>query len=108
MVIIEKLTCPDCGELKEITEFPRASVAKNKPNYYRTDHLGIPRKRNRCAACQKIYNAERKAAQREREREAIAEAHARGDSVAVILLDKKAPKASIADRQGRVRRIVLE
>lgn len=108
MVIIERLTCPDCGETKPITDYPKASVPKGKPNYYRVDHLGIHRKRNRCAACQKIYNAQAKAKQREREAEAIAEAHARGDKVAFIKLESKAPKAGIPDRVGsRMRRITL-
>lgn len=104
---IETVVCGDCGERKPITDYPIASVGRTGKNYYKPDHNGIPRRRNRCKACQTIYNRKAKERQRDREAKAIEEAKAVGSNVAFIPLDEKAPKHAISNRVGNIRKIII-
>jgi hypothetical protein len=91
-VFIMTHICPVCGKEKTLEDFPLT-----KEKYYRIvdPSTGERRKLNRCKACVKEYNRERKRLQREREAQAIAEAQAAGSETVLVPIQPAAPASKL-------------
>lgn len=102
-------TCLSCGVTKPLDEFP---VTKDI-NYRLNEFTGKRYKLNKCKACMRAYNNERKAAQRERERLAKEKAQEIGSNLVIVPINDRTPIKAIEDQrllviEGEVYRLVKD